>query len=193
MYPRGAPPGLRHMASGNGWGLRSPRRSVRFVCAVAALAAAVVVTAVVVRRLAHLPDGYGSAQDDRAASLAGRDPAELASFRSGTLRDLAYFVPGDALAFVVFLLVASSRNPPRWPGARATLSGWTKAALGLVLAATVSDAVETLLFRSTLGRLLAGTDPAVLDGRTLVTTAFTIVKAASFALAGIVFVAGETA
>ncbi len=178
------------MTSGTGRRERFSRKVVRGVLAAATVAAVAVVTLLGLRWAARLPPGYGSAQSQRATQLvATRSRTELEAFRSGTLRDLAVFVPGDAVVFSAFLLAASPRARHRTAGAGLGLSPWTGVSVGLVAAATVFDVVETLRFRSVLGQLLGGVPAAALDPRTQLTAWLTRGKFISFVLAGVSFIA----
>lgn len=115
------------------------------------------------------PPGYNGAQSASAGWLADR-PARWAGWRDAATRDLVVFVPAYVAVGVAVLAWAM---PTR---------AWRARSIAALAAAGLADVVETVLFRGTLDRLLAGSAAADLATRTRVTQAATVVKYGSFVL-----------
>lgn len=111
-----------------------------------------------------LGDGYGGAQSWRAARLAELADDRLRTLRRLALRDLALYIPAYLVvgAVVAVLVVRAARRQA--------------IVLALLVAGALADLVETLLFRRSLTRLLAGAAPELVDRTTKITAVFTGVK-----------------
>ncbi len=113
-------------------------------------------------RAIGLPAGYARAQSLGAYELIERN--DWAELRRGATRDIALFIPAYVVlaAAVTGLAVAST-------AARLSIGG-------AVAGGAVADLVETLLFRRSLTRLLAGGDLEDIERLTQVTQVATMLK-----------------
>lgn len=193
MYPNRLPPGLTGMAMATRWWrqryLGSPSGPVR-VAATLIVLVPVLIAVAALGWACRFPPGYAGAQSARAATLAGKTHEELQSLDDGGFRDLTLFIPGLTLIMAAVLILASPpRRPPAGnPGPPTGVTGWTWISFALLALYATADVIETALFRSTLAQLLKGVEAATLDGRTLLTAAFTCLKWFGIIAVAVVFV-----
>jgi lysophospholipase L1-like esterase len=107
--------------------------------------------------LIGLPNGYNGAQEDSAAKLAALAPSQLRALRHGATLDLALFIPIYVVYGLGVILLLTPPRPSTEPR-RPWHAPWViMLALGAV---ALADVAETVRFRMTLTRLLAGTPAA---------------------------------
>ncbi len=136
-------------------GFRSPSWVVRAACLTGLVAASGAVLTVAADAVG-LPKGYNKAQTAGAAALAA--PQDWAVLRRGTARDIGLYVPLYlAYGLAVMGIVSPAPRRPEaaphwWSRLPRTSPALTAAMVGIALA----DVGETVLFRASLTRLLAG-------------------------------------
>ena len=166
--------------------LRSPHWWVRLGGLVGLTLATVFVLGPLDGRLSNLPDGYGAKQDDSAselASLAQGQPEEQLNewrtLRAATARDIFIFMPvylvwGLALAAIVAAAKSKEESSARHWWVRIVKAPRT-IAIAIIVAA-VTDLIETVLFRTSLTRLVDGGGADSIELLTRVTALFTRLK-----------------
>src|SRR5262249_38832130 len=146
------------------WTLRRvhvPKRALlRLAWAGLALLALVAILGLI-GKLAGLPHGYGGAQDATEAALKAMGNKSWKELRAGTGVDLFCFIPIYVLLgslAACWLVPGVARDDgPAWK--RVLTSRWV--IVGFLALAGVADIVETLLFRSSLARLLKDADASL--------------------------------
>ena len=157
--------------------LRSRRLGVRIAWLVGVLGASVLVLWLN-DKLSNLPPGYGNKQYKSASELLKlRD--EWTALRRGTTRDLAIYIPiyigwGLAVAGMVGAAGLTKGGSARRGWARLVRS--PRAIAGAYLVAGLTDVIETLLFRTSLSRLIDTDGAARIDTLTRTTLVFTVLK-----------------
>ncbi len=161
--------------------LRSPHWWVRLMGLIGLLLA----TALVMDfagRVSHLSYGYGKTQDDSASQLALLTQERLIELRAATIRDIFRYVPfylvsGLALAGMVAATRSADEADARhWWGRLAKAPRTIAIA---VVAAAVADVIETVLFRTSLTRLIDGGGEDSVELLTRITAPFTRFKFAA--------------
>lgn len=157
-------------------GFRSGSRPVRAACLVGLLAGSAVVL-YLAAKVVGLPPGYNKGQTAGAVALAARK--DWPALRRGTARDAFLYVPIYVIyGLVVMGVVSPNRRRP----------GPSRLLVSTMVGVGIADVAETLLFRSSLTRLIGGASASEIDGLTRARTVMTDLKLA-LALATVVALA----
>lgn len=118
--------------------------------------------------VSDLPPGYGPKQYASAAELARR-PTEWDALRRGTVRDISRYVP---VYLVWGVAVAATVGAAKSKKAGGMIAG-------AVAATAAADVVETVLFRSSLTRLIDSNGTRAIGSLVRATQVFTTLKVVS--------------
>lgn len=158
---------------------RSPSRIVRALCLAGALIVAAIVVSIAGRTIA-MPTGYGVAQSYPASRLVLRS-AEWRTYRRGTVKDIALYIPMyELVGLTVIALVSPARVEPS--GSWQRLIPPPRTTYVTMVGMGIADLAETLLFRASLTRLIGGATAADITTLTRTTQVMTTLKWASLAV-----------
>lgn len=150
-----------------------PKRLIALLALIGASAAVLAALA----RLVDFPPDFNGAQSAPARELL-QHPDRWQDWHDTAGRDLIPFIPGYTAWGTAAIAWAAWRRP------------LCRSSCGLLVTAGAVDAVETLLFRRTLGRLMEGATESQLSRMTSVTAVATRLKWAC-ALAAVVLLAAS--